>query len=527
MCSYRSGRRVYSRFPRPFITAVAFSLFCFMHAEAQLPEDALRLSWINTSGSARHQAIGGAIAALGGDITAGFINPAGLGLFKTNEFIFSPGFQSLQSKGAFRGTDARASGMSRLHYGTSGLVIGYKGLRNKWTSNAFSIALNKTASFDNTLYYQGKNDYSTFAEPLADEFASSGLTIDQALNSPSLSMLTKMALYTYLVDTARVNGLTQVIARSEAAAAVNQQNIITSKGGVHELALSFASNMDDKLYLGLSLGIPIVRYTRTTQWQEEDADGKGNNEFAYSQYTETYSSNGLGLNAKLGLLFKPADRFRIGLAFHTPTLYGLRDKIDASMTTDIDTARGTVKVFTVNATDLYKGQPPSYQYDLVSPWRIIAGGAFVINEVADVAKQKGFITADVEYVGYGSSRFSSAETNAPNDVYKDLNTAVKNTYKGTFNFRAGGELKFNLLMARLGVAYLGNPYKDPALKGSRMNLSGGIGYRNKGYVVDLTYVHSIQKNVHFPYRVAPPRLNTFANLRDQGSAVVLTLGMKF
>jgi hypothetical protein len=495
--------------------------------KAQLPEDALRMSWIQVSGTARQQAIGGAITALGGDLTAGFINPAGLGLYKTNEFTLSPGFNLLRSKGSFRGTDEKADGLNRFNYGTSGVVFGYKGMRNKWTSNAFSIALNKTASFDNAIYYKGQNDYSSFAEPLADEFASSGLTIDQALNSSNISMLTKMALFTYLVDTATFNGITQVFARSEAAASVNQENRIISKGGVHELALSLASNMDDRFFIGLSIGIPIVNYSRTSSWKEEDGNGKGNNEFAYSSYSETYTSKGSGLNAKLGLLFKPAERFRIGLAIHTPTLYGLRDNIEASMTTDIDTARGTVKVFTVKSADLYGGANPTYRYDLVSPWRILLGGALVINEVADVTQQKGFLTADVEYVSYASPRFSSAEPNISNDVYKGVNSAVKSSYRSTFNFRAGGELKFNVLMARLGFSYLGNPYKDKALNASRMNISGGIGYRNKGYFIDLTYVHAIQKNVHFPYRVEQPRLNTFATLRDQASNVVLTFGMKF
>jgi long-subunit fatty acid transport protein len=329
------------------------------------------------------------------------------------------------------------------------------------------------------------------------------------------------------VDTANINGIPQVIARSEAAESVNQENKIITKGGVHEIALSLASNMDDKFFLGLSLGIPIVNYSRTAFWKEEDVNGKGNNEFAYSSFSETYTSNGFGLNAKLGLLFKPIDRLRIGFAFHTPTLYGLRDNIDATMTTDIDTARGSVKVFTVKSAELYGGENPTFRYDLASPWRMSLGAAFVINEVADVTRQRGFISADVEYVGYASPRFSTAEPGVSNDIYKPLNSAVKNSYRGAFNFRAGGELKFNVVMARLGFAYLGNPYRDKALQASRMNLSGGIGYRNKGYIIDLTYVHSLQKNVNFPYRVEQPRLNTFATLRDQASNLVLTFGMKF
>ena len=58
---------------------------------AQEPIDALRYGMIGQGGTARAQAIGGAIVSLGGDISTATVNPAGLGLFKTNDFVFSPG----------------------------------------------------------------------------------------------------------------------------------------------------------------------------------------------------------------------------------------------------------------------------------------------------------------------------------------------------------------------------------------------------------------------------------------------------
>ncbi|HXO78052.1 MAG TPA: hypothetical protein VN824_22510, partial [Puia sp.] len=64
-------------------------LFLCLQAKAQLPEDALRASWTTPSGTARQQAIGGAMGSLGGDLSSGFINPAGLGLYKTSEFVLT------------------------------------------------------------------------------------------------------------------------------------------------------------------------------------------------------------------------------------------------------------------------------------------------------------------------------------------------------------------------------------------------------------------------------------------------------
>jgi len=59
---------------------------------AQEPADALRMSWINLSGSARQQAIGGAMASLGGDLSAAFVNPAGIAFYKTGDLIITPQF---------------------------------------------------------------------------------------------------------------------------------------------------------------------------------------------------------------------------------------------------------------------------------------------------------------------------------------------------------------------------------------------------------------------------------------------------
>lgn len=61
---------------------------------AQVPEDAIRYSFYPQNGTARNLAIGGAMGSLGGDINATFTNPAGLGFYKTGEFVITPGFFS-------------------------------------------------------------------------------------------------------------------------------------------------------------------------------------------------------------------------------------------------------------------------------------------------------------------------------------------------------------------------------------------------------------------------------------------------
>jgi hypothetical protein len=508
---------------------------------AQLPEDAIRTSWYTPFGTARQQAIGGAMGSLGGEISAIYVNPAGLGMFKTSEIVLTPGFSFLSNKGSFRGTDAKADRLNKFNFGTSGFVIGFGDDYSRWASKAFAITVQRTANFNNNYFYRGLNDYSSYTEPLANEFfnfysdqknANPGLSdgdiIERALDGTDVSLLTKMSLYTYLVDVDSSTGVKNIISRAEQAGITEQMNNIQTKGGITEIAVGFATNMDDKLYLGGSIGIPILNYERNATFTETDASGDENNDFRYSSLSETYIQKGAGFNVKLGLIFKPAEQLRIGFAIHSPTLYGLKTSTSYKMVTDVENLFGAGKgLDSIQSKAFFGGSnDPEFKYDLVSPWRFLVSGSYVIREVSDVTKQRGFITADIEYVTHGSSRFSSSEDYGDEEYYDGVNDAVKAAYKGAFNFRLGGEIKFNTIMGRLGFAYYGKPYDDKELKAHKMTVSGGLGYRNKGVFLDLTYVQSLNKDVHFPYRLDPPRANTFANLKEGSGNLVLSVGFK-
>src|ERR1700733_4794237 len=85
-------------------------LFLFQQLSAQLPEDALRLSWTTPSGTTRQQAIGGAMGSLGGEISATFVNPAGLAFYKSGDFVLSPGFRFQKDNSTYLNT--KNSGLS-------------------------------------------------------------------------------------------------------------------------------------------------------------------------------------------------------------------------------------------------------------------------------------------------------------------------------------------------------------------------------------------------------------------------------
>ncbi|HEY8389060.1 MAG TPA: hypothetical protein VIK74_10675 [Parasegetibacter sp.] len=500
---------------------------------AQVPEDALRMSWNPIRGTARNMSIGGVMGSLGGDIQATFVNPAGLGMFKTNEFVLSPGWSLYNSRGEFRGTDAK-SDKNNFNFGTTGFVFGYNTPYNKWTNKAISIAINRTADFNNSVLYRGLNDFSSFSEQFAEEFANSGLPLDIGLPHSKLSFPTSLALYTYLIDTTTIDGRIEVVGLPQRNAwlagqnaLLNQENEIITSGGITEVALGFASNMDDRLYLGASLGIPIVNYKRTSTFTESDATGNADNNFNFASYREEMTSKGIGVNARLGMIYKPAEKWRVGVALHTPTFYSLKENTYGKMVVDVENYFGPGNgLDSADTKTLYSNGAPDVTYNLSSPWKAVLGGSYVISEVEDTRMQKAFISADIEYVTYGSPRFANSDLNYSSDYYSEVNSVVKDIYKGALNFRVGGELKFHTIMARAGFAYYGNPYRDEALKGNRMNISGGLGYRDHGIFIDLTYVHSVSKDVHFPYRLSD-KANTFADLKGNTGNIMLSFGIKF
>lgn len=509
----------------------AGAMLCFFASMSQLPEDVLRYSYFPQHGTARNLAIGGAMGSLGGDLNALYVNPAGLGLYKTTELVLSPGFVFNNNKANFRGTDTK-SNKSGFDLGTSGIVIGFNNPNSRWTNQAFSFGISQTANFNNYVSYRGLNNQSSYTEQFAEQLRNSGLTLDDALNNLGFAYGTAPAIYTYLIDTFpngsggyNIRGLPEFLLDKNIA--LDQQKTIDTKGGIYELALGYAANMDDRLYVGGSLGIPIINYSRFTKYRESDPSGDQNNNFDYFELNDYLTTKGFGINGKLGLIFKHEDAIRLGLSVHTPTFYTLTDRqtTDLTSATENFTSQAVRKVSSTLFTGNEEGKT---LYTATTPWKAIFSGSYVIREVNDIRRQRGFITADVEYVGYPGSNFKPDGQNVTSDdqqYYNDLKTIITQSYKSAFNYRIGGELKFNTIMFRLGGAYYSTPYKDKNLNSHLAQVSGGLGYRNHGMFIDLTYIHNLNKDVNFPYRLTD-KANTYAVQQNTRGNVVMTVGFK-
>jgi hypothetical protein len=493
----------------------------------QTPDDAIRQSYQIPQGTARNMAVGGAGGSLGGDLSSAFINPAGLGFYKTGEVVLSPGFNLINTNFNFRETGLKDS-KTNFTYGPIGLVYGWQNRYEPRKSSAFSLSVNQVANFNSVVHYRGFNNVSSWTEQYLEELIRNRVDTGAAYNLYPFG--SSLAFDSYLIDgTYDASGqLTGYKSFVPVGTGINQENEIITRGGIHEINLGFPSNNSDKVYFGASVGIPIYSYHKDQTYTETDATNNLNNDFSFFTYNEQYKSTGVGVNLKLGLIVKPIEKVRLGIALHSPTFANMTDEIRSRITANTEgNASGTR---TVTSDELNNNLPGQYRYTMTTPWKAIISGTYILNEVSDIRRQKGFITADVEYVRQQATQYSIIEGGTTEDdaYYKTVNDAIDARYKGNFNVRVGGELKFNVFMVRAGYAFYGNPYRQSALSSNRNLVSAGVGYRNKGIFVDLTAVQTFQKDTHVPYYLSDPsKPNTSAMGKNRQLTPMLTVGFKF
>ena len=340
-----------------------------------------------------------------------------------------------------------------------------------------------------------------------------------------------LAFRTFLIDTTIVNGqlgyksLVTLASSANPSAGVNQSYDAVTTGGYQEAAISLAGNMEDKLYVGGSVTIPIINYTRELNYSEKDATNNTNNNFAYFNYHESFNSSGIGAGLKVGMIYKPKDFWRIGFAIHSPQFISFKDEIRSSITANTE---GYAGLRTATSDQLNNGNAGTREYNMMTPWRAIVSASYVFREIEDTKKQRAFVSADIEYVNYRGARYSATGSNSDDadlkNYYSMVNDEIKDYYKGNFNFKLGGELKFDPWMFRAGIAYYGSPYADNNLKANRLVTATGIGYRNYGFFIDITYTATFINDVNFPYRLNDVP-NTFATQKGNRNGVIMTIGI--
>lgn len=500
---------------------------------AQESADALRLSWFVPSGTPRSNALGGAMGSLGGDLSSNHINPAGLGFYKSSELLLAPKFLTKSNTFSYMGKNSTSS-ENKSTLGTVGFVFADGQKKRNWTSTAFSITYNQIADYNNRISFSGKNNFSSYSEKYLEE-----LTTDQADTNAALNNYifgSSLAFRTYLVDTmANANG--DVIGYQSLvpiSTGVDQQYDAYTSGGYNELAFGWGGNMADKLYLGASIVMPMINFNRSLTYSETDSDKNNTqNYFGGFVYNENFSSRAWGLGAKFGIIYKPEPFLRVGFSLQTPQLISFRDKLSSDMTTNTEAYAGTQYESSSNLND---GYPGSSEYNVMTPLKTTFSTSYFFASPGKPTQPLGFISADIEWVNYAGTRYSSnTYDNASNNYYDLLNTAIKATYKNNVNIKLGSEVKLTgNWMLRGGFAYFGSPYKNEltdrngasVIKPSKIVISGGIGYRTNRQFIDFTVMNTSNKDAIFPYRLND-KDNVVANYTGNHLMLSIGYGIRF
>jgi hypothetical protein len=512
-------------------TAVWLAFLCItsINLLAQEPPDALRISWNQQAGTARSMSIGGAVGALGGDLSTVYVNPAGIAFYKTGgaDAVLTAGFRNSTNTSTYIGrTESEKQG--GLSTGTSGIVFGsrYNNKNGKKSSGAFAFTINRSSVFASNILYRGLNTKNSYSNKFLEEI---GSTRDANAVAQNYPFGTSLAFNTYWIDTISggSTGNYQFQTRAPITSGLLQENIINSKGGVTEFALAFAGSTNEKFNWGFTIGMPVLRFERNSSFTEADATTSTSNKFDFATIDEYLETKGEGVNLKTGFIYRPAPAFRLGFALHTPTVYRMTDKYNARVTTNTESYKG---LQTQSSNLFTNNNDASFSYVVTTPVKLIASAAYVLHEVQDTRKQKGFISADLEFVNHKGTSYSrdpqSDNSQSTRQYLKSLNQSIDNAYKSTLNIRVGGELKFNQWMVRGGFNFLGNPYVNIAgEKGNKTQLCTGFGYRNKGIFVDLTYINTQGNDVHYAYRLSSQPFYG-ASIKQSGNMLVFTIGTK-
>lgn len=492
---------------------------------AQYAGDAIRFGNTNYGSSARFKGMGNAQTGVGGDISSLHGNPAGLGLFTRSEFSFTPEFNNTSAKSNYLGSNINDS-QSKINVNQAGIVWYNPTYRpegqntNKGVlSTVFGIGYARNNDFTQQYTYGGNNSSTTMRDFFAEE-ANRNMGDDGSLADRSLE---NYAFQDYLIN---YNTPTSPGSYESTPFSNNtQKQSATMAGSTSELSISGALNISNQFYIGASVGMVNARYTRNSTYTESGEVNLYNNvrpdrpndpvgyvgsqdySFNYMQSQETRAS---GINGKLGVIFRPVNNFRIGLNFQTPTWMYVEDQYAENLFTSLS---GDAPVSGNAITS-------NYNYRLRTPAKGSIGASYVFGGQA-------ILSADLDFVDYASTRFSSDGGGMNDQTIINNNAAIKNGYTSAVNYRVGGEYRLDNINLRAGYGLNGSPIKD-----DNKNLfdvkyySAGLGYRINEYYIDLAY-----QRVQSTEQLASYTLNNgtepVASVKNGNNNVFLTVGVRF
>ena len=550
---------------KKIMTLTALAMFVSMGAGAQTVYDATNIASKDLSGTARFVGMGGAMGALGGDISTIGTNPAGIGIYRSNDIVASFGYSITDVESKYGGQTFNM-GKNRWNFDNAGVVFSTK-VGNVTSLRYVNFAFNyqRVKSFNRNMTMAGDlNGHSQTYQmaAMSDRITPEMWKGSNPFNANDIGWLSALGWEGHLINPSITTDKTPYpyndadgnqIKDEEGNLLYENYNFYTSilgdgdypylrefrsreSGGVNQFDFNVSFNFNDRFYLGLTIGAYDVDYNKYTLYDEDFRTETG--EATGSGYIlESFNKvSGAGFDFKLGAILRPFEDspLRLGFAIHTPTFYNLTWSTSARLVSDLYQGDKVVST-TVDSFDYLNNGDLKQEYQMNTPWTYnLSLGYTVGTQLA--------LGAEYEYKDYSTTKFYYSD----GDKMEWQSNESKLCLKGVNTFRIGAEYKVIPQFAlRAGYNYSSSAFKKDAIKAlpiesintdtdyanlkSLSNYTLGIGYRGSAFYADLAYKYSVQKGDFYPFDSSQDGEVglTAAKLTNTRSQVILSLGMRF
>ncbi|MGS2726750.1 OmpP1/FadL family transporter [Psychroserpens sp. BH13MA-6] len=499
------------------IIMLAITAFSMPYIMAQDISDALRYSQDEVQGTARFRALSGAFGALGGDMSAVSINPAGSAIFSRSHASISLSSLNVNNNTSyFNGRSTSSDSKIDLNQGGAVFVFSNSNENNPWRKFALSIAYDKTANYDNQWIAAGTSTNSIDSYFLAyaqgqrlDEISAfPGESIQNAYNEIGSfygygNQQAFLGYESYILEPEENTDENSVYTSNIAPGTFNQQYAYSARGYNGKFSFNAATQYQDKLYLGLNLNAHFINYERLTIFDESNSNE--GSIVTNVGFDNSLLTTGNGFSFQLGAILKLTKELRAGLSYNSPTWFTIFEETSQFITTQVTDSEGS---FTANVDPNIINIFPEYR--LQTPGKITGSLAYVFGD-------SGLISFDYSRKNYQNTKFKPES-----DTYFASQNAIMNDiFKIANSYRFGGEYKYKQFSFRGGYRFEESPYQDDSFYGDLTGYSLGIGYNFGNTRLDITYDQAERDYNNQLYAVG---LTNAANLNSKNSNVTLTLG---
>ena len=498
------------------ISFLLITVLCIAVTEAQNITDGLRYATDNTTGTARFNGMSGAFGALGGDLSAIAINPAGSAVFLNNNGTVSFSVLDRDNTATYFNSSTE-SGENELSLSQAGFVFVFNN-KSESTWKKFTIGLNynNTQNLDDDLFIRG-NGNTSIANFFTEQAQGIPLELLQLQNGESIS-----SLYNFLGETQGVPAQNAFLGyqgfifdplsddpgntnytSNVGDGTFNQQYSYLTQGYTGKYTINFGTQYGDNFFFGANLNSHAIDFDRSTfMFETNNNAGSTVNEIGFEN---NLSVLGAGFSAQFGAIAK-FDSFRVGLTLDTPTWFEISEEttqfLQTQRTEDNQTITEIVDPRVINVFA---------NYNLRTPGKITASTAYIFGK-------SGLISLDYSYKDFSNIEFRPSSDPA----FVAQNTAIQNQLGGASTLRLGGEYRISQLSLRGGYSYQQSPYENEETIGDTTGFSLGLGYNFGNYNLDLSYNRYEQDRNQQLYTIG---LTDVANINTVTNTIAFTFGI--